>query len=133
MGFFSKKQNLGQKWAREMPRKIPLPIKKVKEAKEIKKVEKKDTSIFGGKPYIEKRDVNAWLQSSKLFERTSIGKDRRLALGKKIFRGCRYYLNPEKARGIKDQLESGIHGSFKDLSDAERQDGIRLVEEALRK
>lgn len=127
----SARASLERDWMKK--RVSPLPRKKEKEVKEVKKEEKKDASIFGGKPYIEKRDVNAWLQSSELFDRTDIGKDRRLALGKKLFGNTGYYLKPEEARGIKTQLELGKYGRFKDLPETDRKDAMRLVDQALKK
>ncbi len=120
MSISEKKRELGDRGIREKPGKTPPP-----------KEEKKDTSIFGGKPYMRKGDFMRELKDQKFYKTTGLREKGRIELGKKLFGGFGSYIDPGEAKEAKRQLELGRYGKFKDLSLSEKEKAKKLIKEIL--
>lgn len=119
------RQNFGREDTKKELKKMPPPPRKE---------EKKDTSIFGGKMEIERSKFEPWLRDDpKLLERTGLRRERRVELGKKIFGAAGSILKRGELERIKTELELGSQGKFRDLQKKDRDDGLRIIRESLRK
>jgi len=119
MSIFDKKQELGSKMQKGMPEKAtPSP-----------REEKKDTSIFGGKPHIDRGSFMQRLKDQRFYKSTGLGEKERTELGEKLFGSSGSYLDPGEIKEAKKQLELGRYGKFKDLSLSEKEKAKKLIKE----
>jgi len=119
MAISEKKQELTSKGAKKMPEKVTPPPKE----------EKKDTSIFGGKPYMRTSDLMRELESQRFYKTTRLREKERTELGGKLFGSFGSHIDPVEVKEVKRQLELGRYGKFKDLSLQERENAKKLIKE----
>jgi hypothetical protein len=119
MSISEKKQKLGSGRTREKPGKTPPPKK-----------EKKDTSVFGGKPDMEASDFIHFIKKDpSLYSKTNLSSARREKLGGKLFGSYGSRIDREEIEKTKRELALGKWGKFKDFSQKEREDAERLIRE----
>jgi hypothetical protein len=119
MSISEKKQELGGGGIREKPGKTPPP-----------KEEKKDTSVFGGKPDMETSDFMRLIKEDRsLYSKTNLSSARREKLGKKLFGSYGSRIDPGEIENVKGELALGKWGKFKDFSQKDKEDAKRLIRE----
>lgn len=119
MSIFDKKQKLGSKGQKGIPEKAAPPPRE----------EKKDTSIFGGKPHMDKGSFMRQLKDQRFYKPTGLREKERIGLGEKLFGSSGSYLDPGEVKEAKKQLELGRYGKFKALSLSEREKAKKLIKE----
>jgi len=92
--------------------------------------EKKDASIFGGKPGLEKGTLNYKLRDTEMYKGTDLGEQRRSELGKKLFEG-ENYLKKSDLEWMDKELDQGKWGNFKEFSERDRLDSKKLIRKML--
>ena len=92
--------------------------------------EKKDASIFGGKPGLEKGTLNYKLMDAEMYKGTDLGEQRRSGLGKKLFEG-ENYLKKSDLEWMDKELDQGKWGKFKEFSERDRLDSKKLIRKML--
>ena len=117
MSISDKKQELGSKGPGGIP------------GKAAPREEKKDTSIFRGRPHVDKDSFKRELKSRGLYKTTGLGEKRRIELGEKLFGSSGSYIDPGEVKETRRQLELGRYGKFKDFSPSEREEAKRLIKE----
>ena len=95
--------------------------------------EKKDTSVFEGKPHMPKNDFMRQLKSQRFYKTTGLKEKERTELGGKLFKSYGSYVDPGEIKEVKKQLELGRYGKFKELPEKEREKAMKLVKEVLGK
>jgi len=119
MAIENTRQSLGQGRMKERPEKMPTPPPKE---------EKKDTSIFKGKPDMEASTFAYRLREDQsLYPKTNLGAARREELGKKIFGSYGSRIDKGEIEKAKKELALGKWGKYKDFSHQEKQDAERLL------
>jgi len=94
------------------------------------KEEKKDTSIFSGKPDMEASNFKRLIKEDKsLYSRTDLSSARRGELGEKLFGSCGNRIDPGEIENTKKELALGKWGKFKDFSHKDKEDAKRLIRE----
>jgi len=93
------------------------------------KEEKKDTSGFGGKPYISGEEFRQWLRRPELYSRTGIPESKRLEFEAEIRSKYGYYLERGEPEKLIRDLETG---QLKPVGLSKEQ-AIRLLKEFLGK
>jgi len=115
------KQSLDQGSTRERPGKTAPSSPPPKE-------EKKDTSIFGGKPDMKAGAFAYRLKKDQsLYSKTNLGGTRREELGKKIFGSYGSRIDKGEIEKAKKELTRGKWGKFKDFTSSEKQDAGKLL------
>jgi len=125
MGISEKKQALSQ--GRISPAKTPRSDKPELTGEK----EKMDTSIFGGKEYLEAGTFKYKLRDPKLFSTTGLGEEKIRNLGEKIFKGSGSYIKKSDLREIRRQLDLGKWGKFRNMSEKEREEAKRLIDKGI--
>jgi len=92
--------------------------------------EKRDTSIFGGKPGLEKGDLNYKLRDPEMYRGTELGEQRRTELGKKLF-GGEDYVKKSDLEWMNRELDQGKWGKFKEFSERDKLDSKKLIRKIL--
>ena len=92
--------------------------------------EKKDTSVFGGKPGLEKGSLNYKLRDPEMYKGTELGEQRRTELGKKLFEG-EDYIKKSDLEWMDKELDLGKWGKFKDFSERDNLDSKKLIRKIL--
>ena len=92
--------------------------------------EKRDTSIFGGKPGMEKGSLNYKLRDPEMYRETELGEQRRTELGKKMF-GGEDYVKKSDLEWMDKELDQGKWGKFKEFSERDRLDSKKLIRKML--
>jgi hypothetical protein len=119
MSISEKKQELGSGRTREKPEKAPSP-----------KEEKKDTSIFGGKPGMKASKFMRLLkEDGSLYSKTDLSSARREELGKKLFGSYGSHIDGREIGNTKRELALGKWGKFKDFSQRDKEDAEILIRE----
>ena len=117
MSIADAKRELGQGGMRERPEKTLIPSRE----------EKKDTSIFGGKPDMEAGAFIYRLKDPKLYSKTSLGEERRVELGKRLFGSYGSRIDQGEIKKAKGELDLGKWGKFKDFSPRDKEDAEKLI------
>lgn len=92
--------------------------------------EKRDTSVFGGKPGLEKGSFNYKLRDPEMYRGTELGEQRRVDLGKKLFEG-EDYIKKADLEWMDKELDLGKWGKFKGFSERDRLDSKKLIRKIL--
>jgi hypothetical protein len=92
--------------------------------------EKRDASIFGGKPGMEKGSLNYKLRDPEMYRGTELGEQRRTELGKKMF-GGEDYVKKSDLEWMDKELDQGKWGKFKEFSERDRLDSKKLIRKML--
>ena len=92
--------------------------------------EKRDTSIFGGKPGLEKGSLNYKLRDPEMYRGIELGEQRRMELGKKLF-GGEDYLKKSDLEWMDKEVDQGKWGKFKEFSERDRMDSKKLIRKIL--
>jgi len=96
MALFEKKQELSRGEMKEKPRPVPSP-----------KEEKKDTSVFGGKPSLQRWEVREELRKDEVYRILRKPKEERAKLEKKLFdlKRFRELIEPKEVRKVYNELK----------------------------
>lgn len=81
---------------------------------------KKGNSLFGKKPYLERRIFEYRLKSPKFFKTTGLRRKKRIELGKKLL-GSSALIKPSDIARVKKELELGRWRKFRDMPPTERE------------
>jgi len=71
------------------------------------KEERRDTSIFGGKPYIRREKLREWLRTDEAWKTTKMTAKERPGLEKKIFDPKKFgeYIEPKEVQKVYQELK----------------------------
>ena len=72
------------------------------------KEEKKDTSIFGGKPSLRREEVRGWLRKEESWKMTKMPLNRRIELEKKLFDPGKFgqFIQPKEAMRVYEEIKN---------------------------
>ena len=92
---------------------------------------KKDTSGFGGKPFLKREELKGWLKRPEVYQLTKVPEQKRVKWEKELFTPeiCRELIEKGEPEKIKTELEKGKWGKFKHLSQKDREMFLRVVKE----
>jgi hypothetical protein len=95
---------------------------------------KKDTSGFGGKPYLRREEFREWLRRPEQFSILKSPSHERAKLEKELFgREYGYYIEKKEAEKVLKKLEREKFKAFTSLEKAKVEKKIRLMKKFLGK
>ena len=103
-----------------------------KKVEKKEKIEKKDNSVFGGKPYIDTKDFRRRVREYRIRKDSELTEEEVAKFAEEMFElPHSHTINPEKVKEAKKQLSYGKFGKFSKLSESEKTKRLKFIKKIL--